>query len=165
VNATLLAVVLASAVSAPAPATEPIKPPMGLPPAQVIATMTKEGDIEITQTVIVPEIRTEKRVVVVGAKAVEQTVQVTVFRPVQQTQRIKTEGVKVYTAGGKDVAVKDLAEKLKTPTIVLVTFDGNKVDPFYLKIIKPDILVIVAPSPTPQAIGEPIPPLPEPKKP
>lgn len=145
----LLALVMASAVAAPAPAEEAIKAPQGLPPAQVIASITKEGDFEITQTVMVAETRNEVRTVNVNGAPVQQTVQVTMFKPVQVQVRIKAAGAKVYTAAGKEV--KDAADKLKKPTIALYAADGKKVDPFYLKIIKPDTLVIVPqpPSATP----------------
>jgi hypothetical protein len=150
-----LALVLASSVAAPAPAEEAIKPPQGVPPAQVIASVTKEGEFEITQTVLVPEARTEERTVIMNGVAVKQLVQVVVNKPVQVTRRIKPEGVKVYTAAGKEVDAKDVPDKLKKPTIVLFAADGNKVDPFYLKIIKPDTLVVVAPAPSPTAAPEP----------
>jgi hypothetical protein len=140
----LLAVALA-AVAAPAP-EEAIKPPMGQPPSQVVASMTKEGEFEIVQTVLVPEARNEERTVVVNGTTVKQVVQVTVFVPVQRTFRMKAEGAKVSTAGGKEVNAKDVPDKLKKPTIVLLAMDGEKVDPFYLKIIKPETLVIVAAS-------------------
>lgn len=159
-NPSFLVLVLASAVSAPAPGEEPIKPPQGLPPSQVIASMTKAGEFEITESVMVPEQRSEERVVIVGGKPVKQVVTVTVLRTVQVTRRVKSEGVKVYTAGGKEVDSKDVSNKLKQPTIVLWAMDGKKVDPFYLKIIKPDTLVFVASLPA--GGNTPIPqPLPE----
>ncbi len=143
-NSALLALALA-AVAAPAPAEAPVKPPKGPPPAQVLASVTKDGEFEITQPVLVPEIRTEERIVTIDGRPVKQLVQVTALKTVQVTRRVKPEGVKVYTAAGKEVDAKDVPEKLKKPTIVLFAGDGNKVDPFYLKIIKPDTLVVVAP--------------------
>jgi hypothetical protein len=155
----LLALVLASAVAAPAPAEEPIKAPQGPPPAQVLASVTKDGDIEVMQTVLVPEARTEIRTVTVNGRPVNQTVQVTVFKPVQTTQRIKGDAVKAYTAAGKEVDARDLPEKLKKPTIVLLSADGQKVDPFYLKIIKESTLVLVGTAPGRQG-PQPTPPPP-----
>jgi hypothetical protein len=157
VNPSLLALVLASSVAAPAPAEEAIKPPQGLPPAQVIASVTKDGEFEIVQVRLVPEIRNEERTVNMNGVAVKQVVTVTVLVPVQETRRIKGEGVKVYTAAGKEVDAKDVPDKLKKPTVVLFAADGKKVDPFYLKIIKPDTLVIVAPAPSPTAAPAPAP--------
>ncbi len=144
---TLYAVVLTAALGAPAPADEPIKAPQGPPPQQIIASMTSEGLFELTQPSLVPVAETRERVVTIKGQAVKQLVQVTTFKTVQVTRRIKGEGVKVYTAAGKEVDAKNVSEKLKKPTIVLFAADGNKVDPFYLKIVKADTLVIVAPRP------------------
>ena len=153
-NAALLAVAL-SAVAAPAPADEAIKVPEGVAPATVIASMTKDGEFEITQPAVVPSTETRVRNVVVGGVAVTETYTVTVNKTVQVTRRIKGEGVKVYTAAGKEVDAKDVPDKLKKQTVVLFAADGKKVDPFYLKIVKADTLVIVAPPPAP---------VPEPKR-
>jgi hypothetical protein len=153
-NPTLLAVALA-AVAAPAPAEEAIKPPQGLPPTQVIASVNKDGEFEIVQTVLVPETRSEERTVNMNGVPVKQVVQVTVFKTEQVSRRLKGEGVKVYTAGGKEVDAKDVPAKLKSPTIVLLAADGKKVDPFYLKLIKPEALVIVAPVPSPTVVPAP----------
>jgi hypothetical protein len=90
-------------------------------------------------------------------------VTVTQLRCEQRTYRMKGESVKVYTAGGKEVNAKDLPDKLKQQTIVLLSHDGKKVDPFYLKIIKPDTLILVPPPPVLAPVGTaPVPePLPE----
>jgi hypothetical protein len=152
----LFAVLLASAVNAPAPPDEAIKPPQGLPPTQVIASVTKDGEFEITQTRLVPARHTEERTTAAGVK---YTVQVVSYRPVQETRRIKGEGVKVYTTAGKEVSPKDVPDKLRKPAIVLLAADGKKVDPFYLKIIKSDTLVLVAPvMAAPAAVAPPTPP-------
>ncbi len=154
----LFAVLLASTVNAPAPPDEAIKAPQGLPPTQVIASVTKDGEFEITQTRLVATLRTEERAATNAGKPVKYTVTVRAYSPVQETRRIKSEGVKVYTAAGKEVSAKDAADKLKKPTIVLLAADGNKVDPFYLKIIKPDTLVLVAPPPAAPPGAGPKPP-------
>ena len=171
---TLLAAVLASAVAAPAPPEPEIKPPQGPPPTQVLASMTKDGEFEISQPQQVPEARKEERTVTIDGRPVKQTVTVFMYKTVQVTRRIKAEGVTVYTTAGKEVPAKDVPDKLKKPTIVLLAADGNKVDPFYLKIIKEDTLVIVvstgqAPAAAPAAgaggNGGLPPPHIEPKKP
>src|SRR5262249_15080349 len=145
---TLFAAVLASAVAAPAP-DEAIKLPTGPAPATVLMSLTKAGEFEITKTESVPTTETRTRIVpVAGGGAGTAAYNVPVFKMVQVTGRIKGEGVKVYTAAGKEVDAKDVPDKFKKPTIVLFAQDGNKVDPFYLKIIKPDTLVVVAPAPT-----------------
>jgi hypothetical protein len=162
-NSALLAVVLAS-VAAPAPPEPPPKPPEGAPPATVIASITKEGDVEITQAAMVPMQEQRQRVVTIDGRAVTETYQVTTFKTVPVTHRIKGDAVKVYTAAGKEVEARDVPEKLKKQTTVLFAADGKKVDPFYLKIIKPDTLVIVGPPPSPAPVA-PAPPKPSAAKP
>jgi hypothetical protein len=156
-NPTLFAIVLASAAAAPAPPDAPVKPPEGPPPVQVVASMTRDGEFEITQPALVPATETRERTVNIAGREVKETYPVTVYKTVQVTRRIKGEGVKVYTAAGKEVDAKDVPDKLKKQTIVLFSADGNKVDPFYLKIIKPDTLVIVAPPPAPATTAPPAP--------
>jgi hypothetical protein len=149
----LLAAVLSAAVAAPAPAEE-VKPPAGPPPAQVVASMGKDGVIEVIQTVmeLVPETRTMTKVVM--GKMITETYTVTVPVTRQTRQQFAAKDAKVYTAGGKEVDAKDVPEKLKKPTIVLLSANGQKVDPFYLKIIKEDTLVIVSSPPqAPAAFG------------
>ena len=150
-TSTLFAAVLASAVAAPAP-DEAVKLPTGPAPATVLMSVTKDGEFEITQASQVPTLEERTRTVNVDGRPVTEKYVVTVFKMVQVTRRIKGEGVKVYTAAGKEVDAKDVPDKLKKPTAVLFANDGNKVDPFYLKIIKPDTLVIVAPQPAPAPV-------------
>jgi hypothetical protein len=65
---------------------------------------------------------------------------------VQVTHRILTEGMKVATAGGKEVDSKDVPDRLKNWTAVILSADGNKIDPFYLSVLKENTLTIVVPT-------------------
>jgi hypothetical protein len=155
-NPALLAVVLAAvAAPAPAPADEEVKLPQGVQPVQIIAQMNKDGRIEVTE--LVTEYREEKRTKTTKVDGkevpVEYVVKIALYVPRQRL--LPEKGVKVHTAAGKEVEAKDLAEKLKKPTAVFLAWDGNKVDPFYLKLLKADTLVIVPspPEPTPADAG------------
>src|SRR5262249_48830390 len=53
--------------------------------------------------------------------------------------------VKVYDSRGRTVDPKDLPKLLKNPVPVLVSTDGKKVDPYYLKKVKKGTLVLVPP--------------------
>jgi hypothetical protein len=163
-NPALLVVALA-AVAAPAPAEEEIKLPQGPQPLQVLARMTKEGRIEITEQIM--EARTEKRTrtTVVDGREVPVEYVVTTVKSVPRTRLLPEKGVKAYTAAGKEVDPKDLPDKLKKPAVVLMSWDGNKVDPFFLRVVKPDTLVLVPPveAVAPADGGAKPPPLPETK--
>lgn len=53
--------------------------------------------------------------------------------------------LKITTAGGKDVELKDAMEKLKGGGIAVMTNDGKPVSIQYLRILKDDILVLSSP--------------------
>jgi hypothetical protein len=146
-NAALLAVALA-AVAAPAPEEE-VKLPTGMQPVQIVARVSKDGRIEITEMLM--EYREEKRVRIakVDGKEVAQEYTVSVVTARPRTRMLPEKGVTVYTAAGKEVDPKDLPAKLKNPTIAFMAWDGKKPDPFYLKPLKADVLVIVPPPPEP----------------
>jgi hypothetical protein len=150
-NPALLAVALA-AVDAPAPAEE-VKLPQGVPPVQVVAQVTEGGQIQVTEMIMVS--RQEKRVrsVVENGKPVPVEYVVTMVIPQPRKRLLPKKGVTVSTAAGKEIAAKDLAEKLKGPTVAFLAWDGKKVDPFYLKPLKDDVLIIVAPPEPPPAPG------------
>jgi hypothetical protein len=57
--------------------------------------------------------------------------------------------VKVYRADKKPLAAADLAKALESDRCVLVSTDGHDVTADYLKIVKPETLIIVTPIPAP----------------
>jgi hypothetical protein len=132
-------------LAAPAPEPDAVKPPQGPQPQQVLARMDNEGNLEIMKSSLVPEERTVTKTVVVGGVARAITEKVTVMVPVQVTHRVMTEGMKVATAGGKEVDAKDVPDRLKNWTAVIMSADGNKIDPFYLGVLKENTLTIVVP--------------------
>lgn len=54
--------------------------------------------------------------------------------------------VTAYSPTGKKIDVNKLAELLKEEIVVLISSDGNKVDPFYLQVVKPESLILVLPA-------------------
>jgi hypothetical protein len=156
-NPALLAVALA-AVAAPVPVEE-VKLPQGVPPVQVVAQVNKDGRIEVTEMIMVARQEKRTRTRVIDGKQLPEEYVVTMVTPQARKRLLPEKGVTVSTAAGKEVAAKDLAEKLKNPTVAFLAWDGKKVDPFYLKPLKDDVLIIVAPpEPTPPAGGGDKPP-------
>ena len=49
----------------------------------------------------------------------------------------------ITNAAGKKLTAKEVLNALQKPTIVLISSDGKKVDPYYLRIVRPGTLVIV----------------------
>ncbi len=146
---TLFAALLA--LAAPVPAEDDIKLPQGHQPCQIVARMDDKGRLEITE--LLPVYRQEKRTrtrTVDGKPVVEEYV-VTTITAEPRVRTLDMKGVTVHTAAGKEVDPKELPEKLKKKTIAFLACDGKKVDPFYLKPLKDDTLIIVAPIPDPPA--------------
>jgi hypothetical protein len=67
-------------------------------------------------------------------------------------RRYPQDAVKIYRADGKPVAAAELTKLLTSDRCVLVSTDGQDVSANYLKIVKPDALIVVAPVPAPQAV-------------
>ncbi len=137
--------ILMTVLAAPAPEVEVVKAPQGPQPQQVLVRLDKEGNLEVMTSRQVPEERNVTKTVVVDGVARAVIEKVTVMVPVQVSYRILTEGMKVATAGGKAVDAKDLPERLKNWTPVMLSADGNKIDPFYLGVLKENTLTIVVP--------------------
>lgn len=53
--------------------------------------------------------------------------------------------LQVYTAGGKAVQTKDALAKIRDGAVVVLTTDGKRVDPNFLRVFKDDTLVLVSP--------------------
>jgi hypothetical protein len=119
--------------------------PKGPPPQVMILQVERDGTQYIvhTTTEMVPEQRAEK--VKVGDKEVTRvrTVYVQVSRPV--AVRLDGKDVQVFDATGKRLTGVDIPKFLK-PVPVLVSADGKPVDPLYLRLARPETLVVVAPA-------------------
>ena len=86
---------------------------------------------------------------------------------ITDVERKYPQGVlKIYRADKKPLADDEIAKLKETERCVLVSSDGKEVDADYLKIVKPDTLIVVAPVapslPPPAPIPSPTAPLPVP---
>jgi hypothetical protein len=124
-------------------AGESPKLPKGPQPKQVLARLDGDGNLVVREQVT--EYRTETRVVeqVVCGVKVNRAVTVTVPVTTAVQRKYSAKAFEVYDASGKKVAGKKLSEALKKEKAVLVSVDGQKVDPFYLQLVKKDTLVVV----------------------
>jgi hypothetical protein len=137
--------------AAPPPKTE--SKPLG--PAPRVVLLNRDGDGQVRIQAMVTETRkvTVRKTVVKNGK----TEVVPEERDVQ-TRRVKElalkelENLTVFTADGKEVNRATALEKLASGGVVVVTSDGGKVDPTFLKAFKDDTLVLVSP----QLMGTPV---------
>jgi hypothetical protein len=117
--------------------------PQGFPPTVVLARMDKDGQFRVRapDIVLVPSTRE------VLVKENGQTKKVTV--PVDEPRvRIVEKffdgkDMQVFGTDGKQLETKDVAKALEKETPVLLSADANKVDPFYLRVIKEGTLILV----------------------
>src|SRR5262245_7395971 len=115
-------------------AGEQVPLPKGPPPAHALAE--RVGDrLRLSQVELVAEYREERRrkAEVVDGKPVqvEYTVRVLGYRPVTRVSEVP--GARVFGTDGKPIDPKRLPDLLKKKTAVLVSADGNPIDPFYLR--------------------------------
>jgi len=103
--------------------------------------------------------RTEKQKVMIlrvvaggpnGAQQVQQVEQEVPVANYLQLGLADLKDLKVYSAGGKEVPVKDAVKKVNDGGLFVASTNGKKVDPSYLKLFKDDVLVFVSPDLVPQ---------------
>lgn len=123
--------------------------PKDLPPVLGVATAvnSKETPSAVVIRIVVPAMTAEVRGEVVPKRSWPKAdVQVTprevtiVIDPKSPSQLV---GSEVFTTDGEVVVKADLLRKLSKPKPVLISTTGRAVDPFYLRVVKPDTLVVV----------------------
>lgn len=140
----LVAVVLVAGMNAANAQDKPtLQPPKGPAPHYGIASLDKRGNVLVQQTVQVPVNETRTRVIVVDGKKVEQNYVVTKFVTQVQTSLLTPDRITVSKASGTTVLAEDFEDVFGNPVPVLLTTNGQPLDPFYVKLLKPTTLIIV----------------------
>jgi hypothetical protein len=125
------------------PPTKPTSPP----PNKATATFDPNGVLFLTLTTsrMVPV--TETRTVQIDG--VTKTTTVTVYRQIIETRRhrLETKTVQAFDKDGRKLDASDLAKLIKKDTPVLVSADGKKVHPSYLKDTKAETVILILPAP------------------
>jgi hypothetical protein len=166
ISSSILAALLPLTLAAPAPEEKPATLPTTPPPRITnVATLDPQaGEIvlhEVTQQAV-PELR--KQIRTVNGKAVE--VEYTVYVPVlvQQQRKFSLKEGKALDTTGAPLEAAEVWKRLKVGAAVLVSGDGNKVDPAYLGIVAKDAVILAFPpgpdAPIPQPAKIPPPPKP-----
>jgi hypothetical protein len=152
---------MAALLALPAAVTAQNGPAKGLPPKVMVAQVDDNGRPFLLVEVVEMVARQVKVPVQVNNVTEERTV--TQYVPVQRRVRVHLDKGKArfFDATGKALGPKELAKRLKGETPVLVSTDGNVVDPFYLRLARPETVVVVSPE-FAQATVPPGPPPPAP---
>jgi hypothetical protein len=140
-NTLILTLMLTPA--APVPAEAAVRLPISPAPIQVLASMDKDGNIVFVSSVTV--FKTVPLAVDTpgGGKKLEKTI---VSETSYRSQVFAVKDVQVYDTANGTIDSRKLPVLLKERIPVLVSADGNKVDPLHLRIIKDGTLVFVVPS-------------------
>ncbi len=147
-----LAAAVILALSAPAfaaPLPPQTKPPKGPAPQFLVVasadiasgTLTTEHTVQVAVPVQLT------RVVERDGRKVQEVF--AVYKPEYRTeQRTQTlAGLKAFTAAGKVVSQQDLGKRLEPGTVVLLSSSGALPEEAYLKLVKPDTLILVSQPP------------------
>jgi hypothetical protein len=141
--------VLALAGPARSQGTPPARPE-GRPPTQAEAIF-KDGGVQFTLTATVFEIKKEARVKKLpDGKEVTEYFDIPV--PVKKEFVAKMNPKAIFQrASGQAIDAKDLPSLLEKPTMIFVSADGKKLDPFYLQFLAGDAIIAIPP-PVPVAV-------------
>lgn len=114
-------------------------------PTFALAHADSAGTVTIQTLRRVPknEIRTEKQTR--DGVATDVTVTVTLMVPELKEEKVNLKDLQVFDAAGKAIDPLTLPERLKQETVVLLSTDGEKVDPRFLAAVKEGTLILVPP--------------------
>jgi hypothetical protein len=129
-----------SSPSAPLPAAQDTS--SSVPPQ--ILELKPDADGKIRLQVIRTQNRTVKAIAGNG-RNVQQIERSVPYQTVQQVELADVKDLTGYTVDGKSLDRKEILEKLANGGIVVVSGDGQKVNPAFLKIFRDDVLVLVSP--------------------
>ena len=143
---TLFGAALLTAAATPL-ASDDVAKPRGKPP-QVMAAAVDDGGRPYVESLVIRHVP-EVRVVEVKKGDKIEKVEQKVFVPVmeQRRQYLDEKGVRVFGTDGQQVRPENLPNFLRQGAPVLVSADGEKVDPFYLKLAREGTLIVVFPKP------------------
>ncbi len=136
----------------------------GHAPSTALAEISADGQfIRVSQPMISTEAVTSYTMRESnGAKYYEP---VTTYRQTTRTHMMsqRVESVKAFELDGTPIDAKKLTERIKKETAVLLVHGDDKVDPFYLQLIKPGTIIVSMPPPPPVPVPQPPPTIEIPK--
>lgn len=112
------------------------------PPPEAGRVVIQDDQLLITQSFTRWEAETRARTVTVNGQQQEQTY--TVMRPVMErkNRQMFAGGYRVMTVGGERLSEEQAAERLTTPTDVLISTSGKLLEPAYRDLYLPETLIV-----------------------
>jgi hypothetical protein len=132
---------------APAPAADEATPPIPAGPQPTVRLATFAEDKVGLRTYVKNVSETTAMVEKINAEGRKELVPFSMETETIQDVEIRYPllALKITTAAGKAVAEADLPKLLAKPRCVLVSVDGQPVSPEWLKIVRPEALIVVPP--------------------
>jgi hypothetical protein len=144
-----LAVMGLTLLVVPSRGQDATKLPTGAAPSifAVAGVDREKGTYTVNQTVPVTEAYVTEKTVIVGG--MEQKVKGVANRIVYKTVMVSRllKGLEFYNLKGEKLKDDEATKRFVPGAVVLLSADGNKVDPAYLRIVKDDTLIVVIPAP------------------
>jgi hypothetical protein len=149
-RSTILAAMVLALLTGPGRGQDATKVPSGPAPSifAVAEVDRTAGTYTVNQAVTVQvPVSTEKTIIVGG---MEKKVAVTSLKTEYRTEirRHTLKGLEFYNVKGEKLKDDEAMKRFVPGAVVLLSADGKKVDPAYLRIVKDDALIVVLPSPT-----------------
>jgi hypothetical protein len=137
-----LLTVIVLTLSAPAPVRHG---PVGPPPRVMIAKIEADGQPYIF-TAVLENKRVTRTVTEMNMGRLEQRTE-TITVPVTYYLKValNDNDAKVYAADGKRIAPEDVQQLIPNDSPVLVSSNGDPVDPIYLRLLGKGAVVVVSP--------------------
>jgi hypothetical protein len=136
--------ILTAALTLPAYPPPPKGETKPVGPAPRLLLLSADADGKVRFQARHPETRTITVTVNNNGKVETKQEERTVYM-IKNVTAEELDKLTVFTADGKDVNRATALEKLTAGTVVVVSSDGEKVDPTYLKTFRDDTLVVVCP--------------------
>jgi hypothetical protein len=135
--------IAAALLAAPAPGNKPGFPDGPTPTIATVAAIDKDGGTCTLRTTLVTQVTENRAVVeVVNGVAVKKIVTVTRLVTEAKEEKVSIKDTPIADAEGNKVAEDDAWKRLTPGTTVVISADGNKVDPAYLAAFKKETLVL-----------------------
>lgn len=131
-------------LAAPIPVHEP-ELPKG-PPPRVMTVTTSTHNRQVFHLIKTEYVSGTEEMALPDDNEIKK-VEVARKSPVMIEFQVDEKEVQFYGRDGKQLGLKDVRNRLKGPTAVLVSADGKPVDPFYLRLLREDALVVVSKNP------------------
>ena len=132
-------------LAAPSRGQDATKLPTGSAPMSFAVAGVDRTAGTYTVNHILPEFKPfqTQTTVIVGGK--EQKVTVTSYKVSHKstTGSYPLKGLEFYNVKGEKLKDDEATKRFVTGAVVLLSIDGNKVDPVYLRIVKEDTLILV----------------------